>query len=250
MIDEDKLEEIGEFLNYNPQKLKRLEDSIQHLPGRVKFLNLSVIEWQNLQIDQKKKRDIENWFKDTAKYIFELVEVQSQPAKKKIAAQVLNFCKNYNVKKILDYGCGIGEEAIKAARAGFNVAVADLPSKTLDFANWRFKKHGVKVRVIEVRNQKPLKEKYNAIFCFEVLQHLFKPEIIAKHLISHLKNKGLLFVTTRFHNPSYPLALLANTRFDEGMVKFFTTNGLKLIERKYQYGRGKTAKYLYIYQKA
>ena len=149
----------------------------------------------------------------------------------------------------MDYGGGIGEDAIYAAKKGFDVTMMDLPAHTFDFAKWRAKYHGVDIKFIKIENGKDIVKKFDAICCFEVLQHLFEPEKIALQFIENLNDKGLLFITTRFHNPGYTMALKKNFKYDEGMERFLTKNGLTLLNKIYQYGAKDIAKHLYIYQK-
>lgn len=249
MIHPKKLKELSLFLNIDLKVLRQMDKSVQDLPGFAKWINIAVADWDLNKIDQKNREQVENWFKNNDKYIFELSDVHSRPTKQKIIRQAIYMCKKHVVKKLLDYGGGIGEDAIFAAKKGFNVSMADLPSHTLEFAKWRATHHQVRIKFIEIKDDQPLQKKYDGILCFEVLQHLFDPEIIALHFIEHLNYKGCLFITTRFHNPGYTMALKSNFKYDEGMEKFFTKKGLTLLNKIYQYGARETAKHLYIYRK-
>lgn len=249
MIDQDKLTELSLFLNIDRQFLVELDHAIAGSPWQAKWIQSSVDDWNDKHIDQRRRQAIETWFKTNDTYLFELCDVHSQPGKKKIVADVLSVCKKFGVHNVLDYGGGIGEESLRAAAAGMRVSMADLPSLTFDFARWRAKYRKRKIRFVEISYKFPLKEKFDAIFCFEVLQHLFNSEQIAREIIAHLRKNGLLFVTTRFYNPEYSMALKKNYHFDEGMEKFFTHHGMNLVEKRYEYGKGKRTKFLFIYQK-
>lgn len=249
MLDFDKIRELSLFLKVPISQIRKMDAKIQHLPGFAKWINIAVEDWNKTNIDQKNKDAVEGWFRNNDKYIFELADVHSRDAKKKISKTAIRIAKKYKVKEILDYGCGIGEDSIKAARAGLKASMADVPSKTLDFAKGRVKRLNLPIKIIIVRNNRPLKEKYDAITCFEVLPHLWSPEVVVKHLIDHLNPNGLLIVTARFNNFSYPMALKKNYKYDEGMMEFITKNGLTLIEKIYQYGKGNRKKQLFIYKK-
>ncbi len=84
----------------------------------------------------------------------------------------------YVANKVAVHNCGIGQNAIMLAREGFNVTLADLDSKTLDFAEFRFKEHNIphKVWKTDVMDRPP-KKTYDAILCFDVLEHLPKEEM-------------------------------------------------------------------------
>jgi len=249
VISKNRVKELALFLGLDEKSLRQMDKAVQDLPGYAKWINIAVADWDAKNIDQKRREQIERWFKTNDRYIFELSDVHSRRAKQKIIRQVIKICKKQRVRTFLDYGGGIGEEAILAAKAGMKAWMADLPCLTFDFARWRAKYHGVKVHFIKIEGDHPLTKKYDAIVCFEVLQHLFDVEAVVRHLVASLNPQGLLFITTRFKNPGYPIALKANLKYDEGMVKFFTKEGLRLIDKIHQYGKGERAKYLYVYQK-
>lgn len=249
MIGKSRIKQLALFLNIDQEFFSQLDREIQDRPGFTKWANIAVEDWRLNKIDQSNKKEVEDWFNYNDKYIFELSDFHSSKTKKKIVRQIVRILKKYSVKTYLDYGGGIGEESIAAAKAKIKSSMADLPNLTFDFAKWRAYYLKVKVDFIAIVDDQPLKKKYDAISCLEVLQHLYNPEEIAKHLVNHLKKKGILIITTRFHNPGYLMALKKNYRYDEGAELVFTGLGLKLIDKIYQYGQGEKAKYLYIYQK-
>jgi 2-polyprenyl-3-methyl-5-hydroxy-6-metoxy-1,4-benzoquinol methylase len=249
MIQRKRIKELALFLNMDEKLIKEMDKAIQDLPGFAKWINIAVNDWDLNKIDQQKREHIEAWFRNNDKYIFELSDVHSRLPKQKIVKHTIKTLKKFNIKSVLDYGGGIGEESILAAKNGLQSAMADLPALTFEFAKWRAKHHQVEVEFVEIKDDQPLKNNYDAITCFEVLQHLYRPDIIAKHLISHINPKGLFVITTRFNNPGYTMALKRNFKYDEGMISFLTKNGLVLVDQIYQYGEGTKAKFIYVYQK-
>jgi 2-polyprenyl-3-methyl-5-hydroxy-6-metoxy-1,4-benzoquinol methylase len=55
--------------------------------------------------------------------------------------------RKHRPKNILDFGGGVGLNAIPLARAGFDVTLADLDSVTLDFGAFRAKRHDVALKI-------------------------------------------------------------------------------------------------------
>ena len=62
--------------------------------------------------------------------------------------------KKNGVKKVVDYGAGIGQDSIMRAMNGMEAAAVDLPGKTFDFAKFRFKKRGLNIKTIDGGNKK------------------------------------------------------------------------------------------------
>jgi 2-polyprenyl-3-methyl-5-hydroxy-6-metoxy-1,4-benzoquinol methylase len=249
MIHKSRIKELSLFLNIEEKLLREMDKRIQDLPGFAKWINIAVNDWDLASINKKDRQQIENWFKNNDKYIFELSDVHSRPTKNKITKQTIKILKRFKMKSVLDYGGGIGEESIMAAKNGFLSTMADLPSLTFDFAKWRAQLHGVRVDFIKIKNDQPLRKKYDAVTCFEVLQHLYRPDKVSKHIIEHINPNGLFIITTRINNPGYSMVLEKNFKYEEGMINFLTKNGLTLVDQIYQYGDGARQKFLYIYQK-
>ncbi len=249
MINKKRLIELSDFLNLDQRMLLKMDKSIQDLPGFAKWINIAIEDWNFSKVNQKNKEEIERWFRNNDKYIFELSDVHSRPTKKNIIKEVIRICKKHQIKDILDYGGGIGEEAIQYAKSGMNATMADLPSLTFDFAKWRAKRYELNIKFVKLESDVKINKRFDAITCFEVLQHTFNPKQVAQNFIDMLNKNGLIFITTRFNNPDYPMALKKNFHLKEGMEDFFTEQGLELIYKIYQYGHKDRKKYLYIYQK-
>lgn len=249
MLEKSKVKELSLFLNLTTKEIIEMDNAVQNLPGFAKWINITIDNWNISHINQTKRRQVESWFNNNDKLLFELCDVHSQKTKKIIIHTALKICHKNKVKTLLDYGAGIGEEAIFASESGIKTTIADLPSLTLEFAKWRSKQRKLKINSITLTSDTSIKNKYDAIFCFEVLQHILNPQIIASYLIKHLKPKGFLFITTHFNNPNYPVALKENAKLEEGMVTFFTANKLTLLHKLYQYGDKEKSKYLFVYQK-
>lgn len=249
MIDKHKTQELAEYLNLTQTRVIKQFKIINSSPSHVLWVKNTNLDWDKSNINQSNKLQVENWFKTNKNYIWELSENYSFPAKKKLTQLVVSFCKKNKITTLLDFGGGIGEDAIAASKAGVKTTLADLPGVTLDFAKWRIKKHNANVKILEITKSKPLKSNYQIIICFEVFQHLFNPIFTAKHLWEHLDLKGYLFTTFRFKNPTYHMALKKNYYLEKTFPTELNKIGFKLKEKVYLWGKGSKTKYLYIYQK-
>jgi len=97
-------------------------------------------------------------------------------------------------RKVLEYGCGIGDNAILLASQGIEVVAADLGSYTLDFCKFRIKVHGLEDKITVVPIDEPFsdfktgkewlaQQKFDAITCFDVLEHLGSHEEIRETIM-------------------------------------------------------------------
>lgn len=230
-IDLELLNEVSEFAEVDKKEiLQRFDEVSKEYPNSkfLKWIKISEKEWKRKKINQKDELEISNFYQQTSNYIFELVEYHSSNFKKRLIQRSIDMMKQNNCHTIVDYGCGIGQDSIMQNIAGLQATAADLPGKTFDFAKFRFKERGLNIKTIDIiPGEMPLKEKYDAITCFEVLQHLINPERTIEHFHEHLNDSGLLLVTYRFKG-NYSLALKANEEYEENFAEVIIDKGFKL----------------------
>jgi 2-polyprenyl-3-methyl-5-hydroxy-6-metoxy-1,4-benzoquinol methylase len=120
---------------------------------------------------------IKAFYKQTKNYIYELAEWHLfVPGKRESDLALFEDMRTkYKAKNVLDFGGGTGLLAIPLARAGLDVTLADLDSTTLEFAQFRAKRHGVPLKVWKSDVEAaPPDAKYDVIMCMDVLEHLPK----------------------------------------------------------------------------
>jgi 2-polyprenyl-3-methyl-5-hydroxy-6-metoxy-1,4-benzoquinol methylase len=120
---------------------------------------------------------IKAFYKQTTNYIYELAEWHLfVPGKRESDVALFEQMRTqYRPKNILDFGGGVGLLAIPLARAGFDVTLADLDSKTLEFAVFRANRRKVQLKVWKSDiDPAPPDKKYDVIMCMDVLEHLPK----------------------------------------------------------------------------
>jgi len=244
-IDE-ALKEIAEYKKIDFKEIKESYKEIsEKFSGYVKFSNLSADEWNQLQINQENIQNVMEFYKNTPNYIFELMETHSTQAKSNLSNIVIDYCIKNNFKSILDFGAGVCQDSIIASKNNLDSTAADIPGKTFNFGKWRIEKYNLKIKTIDIFDENPLKENYDAITCFEVLQHVVNPDKTLSHLIEHLNLNGMLFITARFKN-NYSLALKRNEHLDETFDEMIKKSNLIIKEKIHIWGKGDSSKFLYL----
>ena len=193
----DVVTEIGIHFDWDTkQVLEALFDGVRMIAD----------EWNRKS--PQDSHEIEKFYKETENYIFELACWHRSLQRKYLTKMAVDICKQSKIHTILDFGCGIGQDGISLAEAGFKVTLSDLPGKTFDFAKWRAERRGSN---IEFANSDELAEEYDAILCFDVLEHLLEPKQTVKYLHKYLKDHGILLVTVNFrHSEIHPMHLERN----------------------------------------
>jgi len=122
---------------------------------------------------------IKQFYKQTKAYIWDLGSWHFWNLDKRQSdLAMVQQMKDLHAKTIIDFGGGVGLNAIMMARAGFDVTLADLDSQTIAFAKFRAERHGVKLRFWKSDVEAaPPNAKYDVILCLDVLEHLPQAEL-------------------------------------------------------------------------
>jgi 2-polyprenyl-3-methyl-5-hydroxy-6-metoxy-1,4-benzoquinol methylase len=105
------------------------------------------------------------------------------------------LAKEWGLRRVLDFGSGIGTGSVALASVGCEVHSADIARRLLDFVDFRLKARGFVPHLIDLAaGEKPRRSYYDLITCFDVLEHV--PDQLAKvrELITYLAPGGYLLV--------------------------------------------------------
>ncbi|MFH1783734.1 MAG: methyltransferase domain-containing protein [bacterium] len=177
------------------------------------------------------KKQINDFYQSTDSYIYDLIVIHktwSRTMWRKIAIELFH---KYGVETILDFGGGIGEDAIGFKKLGFKPTIYEIGLRTAEFAKWRFSKHNLEIEVITDR--KDLGQ-YNAVYCTEVLEHLTDPVETINLLPHFLTKDGILLVTHSFERLSkrYPSHLKENAVYAKDFIKLVEDAGFVYLDKK------------------
>jgi 2-polyprenyl-3-methyl-5-hydroxy-6-metoxy-1,4-benzoquinol methylase len=178
--------------------------------------------------------EIHRFYKETKNYLYDLGNWHfgnpaSAPGQRQFDVELLASCLKSKPKKVLDFGAGIGQNAYMLAREGIDVVVADVDSYTLDFAEWRFKKHHVPATFWRVDKEPAPNEKFDMILCFDVLEHIPLEEAkkTVELLGSLIASETKVLLTAPFGKTSLnPMHFNRNEELDKLIRKFLSKDVL------------------------
>jgi len=112
--------------------------------------------------------------------------------------RIVKFCVRNNIKfegkTILDCGCSCSKllDIINEEFKPQNVTGYDFSSKTIEIARILYPK--IKFRNFDLVKNKP-DEKFDVVFCTQVLEHISQPEAALNNLINLTKARGAILIT-------------------------------------------------------
>ena len=166
--------------------------------------------------------EIRKFYKETKNYLYDLGNWHFG-SHRRFDVKLLAYCSKSKPNKVLDFGAGIGQNAYMLAREGIDVVVADVDSYTLDFAEWRFKKHHAPATFWRVDKEPTPNEKFDMILCFDVLEHIPLEEAKKTvELLGSLKApRAKVLLTAPFEKTSLnPMHFNRNEELDKLIRKF------------------------------
>lgn len=152
--------------------------------------------WQEMKIDADDERSVAEFYRDNFVEAYELAnwhcgQAGSCPLSYAHAAK---FAELKTLKRVLDFGSGIGTGSLCLASVGCEVHSADIARQLLKFVGHRLTRHGFTPHLIDLKDEKPSPGFYDMVVCFDVLEHV--PDQLAKlkELESYLRVGGYLIV--------------------------------------------------------
>ena len=119
-----------------------------------------------------------------------------QPIRIKYIQDTLNR-KNLNKIKVLDVGCGAGLVSEGIAKLGADVTGIDFIEENIKNARKHANQEKLKINYMVKNFEKEnLKNKYDVIVIFEVLEHLEDWKLFLKKIKLNLKPNGILIIST------------------------------------------------------
>ncbi len=159
---------------------------------------LAAADWKKMGHDM---------YRDSKNYIYDLM-VWHMSNRRGFDYRLVETVKEMNVKTILDFGSGIGQNAIMLAEAGFDVSMMDIPGYTADFAQFRAKKRGLNIPFYPAYVGEYLEQKFDVILCFDVFEHLKDEEFedVINRLMRMKAPGGQVLISASFGNTnSHPM---------------------------------------------
>jgi len=152
-----------------------------------------------------------------------------------VVPQVMFFSnkfKKYKNKKILDIGSGLGLFLLELKKKWPKANLSALePSKKMA-EKCRSNKINVYETTIEKINTQ--KNKFDAITCFELFEHLYDPKIFLDQVYKLLNKNGVFYFTT-LNGMGYDIQMLgkySNSIYPPYHINFFNPESIKILLKK------------------
>jgi len=187
-------------------------ESSEHVLARMERGNEEFSElWTATAVDVGDPRSVEGFYADQ---FVEAYELANWHAGRTSGSPPLNYARaallarERHLRRVLDFGSGIGSGALCLSAAGCDVHAADVAKRLLSFTRHRFASRQVDLVAIDLASgERPRYQYYDLITCFDVLEHIPDQRSKLNELASYLRVGGLLCVNLMNDstNPDRPM---------------------------------------------
>lgn len=141
--------------------------------------------------------DVDAFYRQPLDYAFELLWWHSFSTRDRTFLSVVPAVRYARIRgagRALDFGGGVGSQALVMASLGLDVTTADVSDEMLRFADWRAEIRARPLRCLNL-DREALDDDYEFIAAVDVLEHLPAPVETTLWLAQHLRMGGWLFLS-------------------------------------------------------
>jgi 2-polyprenyl-3-methyl-5-hydroxy-6-metoxy-1,4-benzoquinol methylase len=167
-----------------------------------------------------------DFYRSTRSYIFEHIwwhatDVETNSGN----IAILDCALGQRRRDYLDFGSGVGANAILFAQHGMSVTLADVSQTMLAFARWRLARRGLQAAFIDLNQQGLPKSRFDVVTAVDVFEHLARPGVEIARLAASLRTGGLMvFNDGTGPDPERPMHIVSNLY---PILRAFRRNGLR-----------------------
>ncbi|MBI3324815.1 MAG: class I SAM-dependent methyltransferase [Candidatus Omnitrophica bacterium] len=139
------------------------------------------------------------YYQQTPHYLYELSYWEASAAKQAWFRVVVLACRRFGLRRVLDFGGGVGGLSVHLRAHGIECDHLDVPGKTFEYARWRFASRGLSVRRLEATQRAAWPGgAYDAVVAWDVLEHLFDLDAAIEQIGGLLRPGGRLISKSSF----------------------------------------------------
>jgi 2-polyprenyl-3-methyl-5-hydroxy-6-metoxy-1,4-benzoquinol methylase len=155
-------------------------------------------EWTRSVDDPKDPSAVIDFYNRSEAELFELIEWHADDPIHHRTLVVRDFAVGQPGRNCLDYGSGIGSDAVVFVDAGYDVTVADVSDVLLGFAAFRCRKRGARVHTVDLKRQSLPHDTYDVVLCLDVLEHIPEPLPVIRKIRAAMREGGLFVMHAPF----------------------------------------------------
>jgi 2-polyprenyl-3-methyl-5-hydroxy-6-metoxy-1,4-benzoquinol methylase len=181
--------EAAEYLGLSLEDtLQRIDQSATAFPD----------EWNRMVSDPSDPKQVIRFYNESQVELFEQIAWHATDTNHHRSLVCVDLVSPLAGREFLDYGSGIGSNALIFGLAGYRVTLADVADPLRNFARWRLQRRGIHVETIDLKHETLAPSRYDVITCFDVLEHVHAPLDAVRRMRDGLRIGGAFFLYAPF----------------------------------------------------
>jgi 2-polyprenyl-3-methyl-5-hydroxy-6-metoxy-1,4-benzoquinol methylase len=181
--------EAAEYLGLSVEETQhRIERSATDFPA----------EWDRMVTDPSDRYQLIRFYNESEAELFEQIAWHSTEPIHHRSLVCSDLASTLPGRTFLDFGSGIGSNALVFGLAGFRVTLADIADPLRNFARWRCERRGISVQTIDLKYETLEPARYDVMTCFDVLEHVPDPLGAVRTMRDALRVGGVFFLYAPF----------------------------------------------------
>lgn len=181
--------EAAEYLGLSLEDtLRRIDQSATDFPD----------EWNRMVSDPSDPEQVIRFYNESKVELFEQIAWHATDTNHHRSLVCVDLVSTLAGRDFLDYGSGIGSNALIFGLAGYRVTLADVADPLRNFARWRLERRGIPVQTIDLKHETLEPSRYDVITCFDVLEHVHAPIEAVRRMRDGLRVGGAFFLYAPF----------------------------------------------------
>jgi SAM-dependent methyltransferase len=150
-------------------------------------------EWRERVDEVTRENALIRFYNESTTEIFDLASWHAEDPIHYRTLMCADIASQSRGRRMLDYGSGIGSDALVFADAGYEVTLADISDRLRGFAKWRCERRGIAAHTIDLKREGLPRRRYDVALCFDVLEHIPRPRRAVSRIGRALRPGGLFF---------------------------------------------------------
>ncbi len=153
--------------------------------------------WRRRTIDARDPESVAGFYREQFEEAYELANWhcgRANGAPPLNYARAALFARANGLRRVLDFGSGIGSGSLAFAKLGCEIHSADVARTLLQFVEHRFRRQRLTPRLLDLNATQPREGYFDLITAFDVLEHIPDQLATIRRLQSYLRVGGYLLV--------------------------------------------------------
>jgi SAM-dependent methyltransferase len=132
---------------------------------------------------RRTRQEVEDFYRCTGWYVYNLVLWEASGQRRDYVAEAKGILDEWPIDSILDLGAGVGTDALRFSRMGFETFACEYNNESSRFMAWRATQHALPIRIISPDDPALARVRVDLVWAMDVIEHLPDPASVLSRVL-------------------------------------------------------------------